>query len=260
MFYVLAIVLFVRSVLGHRHDELDGTLSPRWPTGEKSGGGVGPARCSLSSACWIWCGAAALAGRGRLEQPGRHGPVAHRGDVCRSSCWACWAARAAGVRRRVSPPFRQSLRLALRNRISFWAANLMIQYVFLAMSSSIRSMPNTYCASRLRRRWAVGWTRGCRRSLLLAGGVPGPRCRPWRYGWRWPGAMGHGGRCGRRRCWAQPRRSSFSAHVRHRHPRHHCLRHQPGRVADAHFNPLIADITDEDEGAQQAQRRGCFSA
>lgn len=38
-----------------------------------------------------------------------------------------------------SPPFRESLRMALRNRdfLFFLAANLMIQYVFLAMSSSI---------------------------------------------------------------------------------------------------------------------------
>ena len=38
-----------------------------------------------------------------------------------------------------SPPFRESLRLTLRNRnfLVFLAANLMIQYVFLALSSSI---------------------------------------------------------------------------------------------------------------------------
>lgn len=160
-----------------------------------------------------------------------------------------------------SPPFRQSLRLALRSRdfLFFLGANLMIQYVFLAMSSSIPFYAKYVL--RIQAPTTLGGVRldtGLQNSLLLAAAFLAalPAMALWlalarRYGaWR---ALRAAALLG-----AATALFFFFPHT-----------FATGILGTTAFgislagllmltNPLIADITDEDEVLNGARREGMF--
>ncbi|MBP6786528.1 MAG: MFS transporter [Candidatus Promineofilum sp.] len=160
-----------------------------------------------------------------------------------------------------SPPFRESMRLTLRNRdfLYFLGANLMIQYVFLAMSSSIpfyaKYVLRIQAPTTLGR---VTLDTGLQNSLLLAAAFLAalPAMALWlavarRYG-----------------AWRALRAASLlgAATVLYFFfPRTFAA----GIIGTTAFgislagllmltNPLIADITDEDEVLNGARREGMF--
>lgn len=160
-----------------------------------------------------------------------------------------------------SPPFRESVRLALRNRdfLFFLGANLMIQYVFLAMSSSIPFYAKYVL--RIQAPTTLGGVTldtGLQNSLLLAAAFLAalPAMALWlalarRYG-----------------AWSALRAASLlgAATVLYFFfPQTFVA----GIIGTTAFgislagllmltNPLIADITDEDEVLNGARREGMF--